>query len=502
MPKCSIEYYNGCRFDKYGGYDECILHCPKDKMSFSNNPYFTEFEMFYEYLIEYIIENINYEDINNTQIKDYFNDKPIDKAVQDEIDSVVVVFNQIHFPNSDRGERFDYLKILKKLKAIHFNCCHFYISSLEIGNTKCFFQDCEFHKRWPLNNFDILENTNNVIYQMCIFNKDVYSSSEFEYKNNQFYACKFNSILSFNDITISKQLFNGHDDFEPKIKHLIIDNCILKDKFILKNTNMTNSRNIETVMISNTVFENEFYFENNISENFKINNCEFKQIADFNKTKFISFIIEKTSFDDYVIFSNCEFGNKEDNKKDYITKFKYTTFNGFINFNDTKFYNGLVLDGAHMAKDASFFNIYIAYENTTRETFRIIKHSFDKVGNIIEANKFFSFEMKKYKNELKGKSGHHQEKFVFFTNEFFSNFGQSYIKPFVLLLLITFIYSLQNYNSICDILLNYDINTFPNSILPYRKLSDNMDFMQLIVMIIQLILIWHIIVAFKRHTKR
>lgn len=43
----------------------------------------------------------------------------------------------------------------------------------------------------------------------------------------------------------------------------------------------------------------------------------------------------------------------------------------------------------------------LAAERTDRETFRIIKHSFDAVGNHIEANKYFAHEMQACRRELR-----------------------------------------------------------------------------------------------------
>jgi hypothetical protein len=42
-----------------------------------------------------------------------------------------------------------------------------------------------------------------------------------------------------------------------------------------------------------------------------------------------------------------------------------------------------------------------AKNNTSQETFRIIKHNFNKIGNTIEANKYHSLELKKRRNQLK-----------------------------------------------------------------------------------------------------
>lgn len=43
----------------------------------------------------------------------------------------------------------------------------------------------------------------------------------------------------------------------------------------------------------------------------------------------------------------------------------------------------------------------IAKENTSQETYRIIKHNFEKIGNKIDANKYHALELEQKKNNLK-----------------------------------------------------------------------------------------------------
>ena len=64
-----------------------------------------------------------------------------------------VVFNQIAFPPRDERDPWDYLPILKKLGSIHFNYARFYLSSLELDKTACFFQDCEFFDTWYMKDY-------------------------------------------------------------------------------------------------------------------------------------------------------------------------------------------------------------------------------------------------------------------------------------------------------------------------------------------------------------
>lgn len=154
--------------------------------------------------------------------------------------------------------------------------------------------------------------------------------------------------------------------------------------------------------------------------------------------------------------------------------------------------------------------------NTNRETLRIIKNSFDKIGNHIDANKFFVKEMMRYKQDLFKDKSITQEKLVFLFNEKVSSFGQSYLKPLYLFLGAIIIYSLLVYGhennwlykicpSLNDIIssVSYFLNYPVKNIITYSKfLRPGMELLSLIFYIVFAVLTWQIIVAIKRHTKQ
>ena len=63
----------------------------------------------------------------------------------------------------------------------------------------------------------------------------------------------------------------------------------------------------------------------------------------------------------------------------------------------------------------------------------------DNQKDHINANEFYALEMKAYKEVLKNKSlgSFYQEKIVFYLHDFTSNFGQDWLKPILLLILLT-----------------------------------------------------------------
>ena len=92
-------------------------------------------------------------------------------------------------------------------------------------------------------------------------------------------------------------------------------------------------------------------------------------------------------------------------------------------------------ENSNLKEQPNFLKTDISSKNTNRETFRIIKHSFDTSGNKIEANRFFVKEMQAYRKEV-SKEKKCSERFIFFMNGFLSEFGGSYFKPILLLIIL------------------------------------------------------------------
>jgi len=195
-------------------------------------------------------------------------------------------------------------------------------------------------------------------------------------------------------------------------------------------------------------------------------------------------------------------------------KFIYATFESIVNFRNTDFLCGLDLQDTNL-KEANFLNIKTNEKYTNRETYRKIKHSFDSIGNYIDGNKIYPCEMRKYQEELNTKPLN-QEKIIFFINKYISDFGQSYIRPILWMILFTSIFLLLNYSyedrwlyKICpdiNILIAFVVdgfNSWAKAIIPFsRFLKPNMEFLSLIFFIIYSALIWQIVIAVKRHTRR
>ena len=480
MSECS---HHECNLSSYKVHDKCILHCSKQKLDF-----FKIRSDFYDALEKYVAENT----IDSNGFCHFFG---------------------VAFPKPDIQSSINYAKILNTLKQIHFDNCHFFTSYIESSDPEFFFQDCIFHERWSVFNAPVLKNVNGVLYQNCIFHEEISSYSEDDGKyvidSQLFNDCQFNKGIEFGNVEFKSPIFNNTDDIDSNIESLHLMDCILKDKFIL------NRCNIQSFFMEDTVFESKFEFKQNIVADFEIFNTNYFKVVDAFETKFGKFNIKKSIFDDFVGFEKCSFGDSVDSENEGAAKFTYATFLSFVNFRNTNFYTGLDIENINLKEAPNFLNTNINEKNSNRETFRIVKNSFDKIHNYIEANKYFSYEMKKYKEELKG-TNKTQEKVILFLNEKISNYGQSYIKPIFYMIATSIIYYLlilgyennilyemhPSSNGILEKTSSF-VNNVSKNILPFSKtLKSGMEFVSLLFYIIFASLIWQTLVAVKRHTRR
>ncbi len=510
--QCNI---NGCKYEAHKNNAECVLHCRKNDYpdDFRNSNILHDF---YEKLIDYIVDytfEYGFKKENSQIDKISYRDYLKDIRTSDEIVSFSknknIAFNKIFFPCRDSRDHFDFFKILKKIKGAHFNYCEFTTHSIHIENLETFFQDCKFHQYWTVTKTELLKNVNNVTYQQCTFLEDV-SVSDSDSKDKiivspLFNDCTFEKELSFEDISLLNPIFNNTNHDYLKINRLIIRNCKIDKRFIL------NKIKSEYVLIKNTEFNAKFEFKENIINDISFINTNFYGLFDSFNAKFGKFYSFKNIFSDFVGFEQCIFGHNTEE----IALFRYVTFLSFVNFRSATFNFGLDLKNINIKEPPNFLNIQLLSKQSNRETLRIIKNSFDKIGNHIEANKFFVLEMNKYKEELANKSLN-QEKIIFWLNEKTSNFGQNFILPIFWICIFSVLYyflilSYEN-NFLYKIIpsandyinwISTKLNSLASNVIPFAKvLKKGMEFISLIFYVIFASLIWQTIMAVKRHTKR
>ena len=242
-------------------------------------------------------------------------------------------------------------------------------------------------------------------------------------------------------------------------------------------------------------------------------------LFDASDSSFIRAKFNRTRFLDVADFEGVRFGeiNGKYLKSDqYVTIFKYVTFMTASNFKNTNFFYSLDFENVDLREQPNFLKSYVNSYNTNRETFRIIKHSFDSKGNNLEGNRFFVEEMKAYKRELNNE-GSKWEKLIFFANDIISDFGRSYIRPIAWLVVSLILYTIL-LNAHASYFKNYQYflhpyfdtfsvyaNSAASNFLPFSRFLESKSGFELISLFFYIwfgILIWQIVVAVKRHTQR
>lgn len=343
---------------------------------------------------------------------------------------------------------------------------------------------------------------NRVHFWYTSFNNAV-SFSYSNFKNGCHYSnATFKNIVWFHELISQKDFSFGSSTFENRVDFY---NSSLKDKISFKNSTFQsivsfshlNQKEITTkdkniLILYRTTFYKKSYID--------FNNCEIKSIKIENLQNYSNFV----KFTNIKILENLTLRNSNLTKIEFhnlnlteckteIENVSFIGHSGFTIFNNVKW--GKNIKG-------------------NRDTFRQLKYVNDKQGNIIEANKFYSIEMKKYKEDLKEESckTHCQDKIVFFINEKVSNFSQSWLRPLIWFFIVGLFFFLLSYidkiNSVTytNISLKnigYNINEFFKFINPFKTVNNN-DFSVwwLLNKILSVYIIYQFIVSLRKQTRR
>jgi uncharacterized protein YjbI with pentapeptide repeats len=506
---CDVE---DCYLQKHESNDRCILHCKK-------NDYSTDFEShtlakFNIALIEFIVNQIdkldhviNFNGDKNTLKVFLKGDENTQTSINaQKVKEVRLFFRDIYFPTRDERDPFDYLEVLKKLGTCHFQHCNFQATELGLENVKCFYENCEFNNRWYIQNSVMLKNVNGVLYQNCTFHKDVTSGSEnnktSQINSSLFFKCTFLRKLIFEYKQFTGLVFNCIDN-QQTIKSLEFYHCRFDNIFDLRTAGK-----VKKIIIEHCTFNDFFSFNNNLDIGLLfISDTSFKKPVEICESSINILKTKDLIFESTAIFDGSSIS---------IADFNYVIFKNISNFRGTNFEVGLDIENATFIVSPNFLNSHVSLKSSKRETFRTIKNSFDKVGNYIEANKFYALEMIKYQSELKGAKNKKKEKLVFFINNLASEFGQNYWRPIWLMLVFAFLYSLFVLSYENNILYNFSnstnnkidfvmtwINGVAKGFIPFQKvLKEGMEALSLLFGVILSGLTWQAIIAIKRHTRR
>lgn len=512
--KCTT---NDCKNTPFADGDKCALHCIKSDYASDLNSGLLE--AFYKALKEHI-DNIRNPKQSPEQLKQtkalLGNDLDSRLAIMASIpvpkvkvsepfggrekiqDSKILVLYGILFPEQKPGLAVEYLfqdhlKEPHGYEAICFIKCKFNTSYLNL-DLPVGFNNCLFNNDWSHSKFTLLTERQNAFYHDCAFEE--------------------NLIISSN---IDKHLFSGEVSIQKKL-------AVKHAKFSART--IWNKLPIKSLEIEHSTFEDKFELKEADLDKLVIKDTNFHHVVDFYKSVFTNIRIEKCIFNDFAAFEKCVFGAETANDNP-VALFKYVTFKDFLNFRGVEFSSGLSLQNINYTTQPNFLNASFskkAQQATDRETFRIIKYSFDAVGNHIEANKYFAYEMEAYRKELKAGKGNFKERFLLLFNGLISNHGQDYLKAsawwLVLVSYIGFILAINNgrfpwvqslltsvYSKVPDTWFQVVecLNILALGFLPLSMVYKNNESLAAFLLLASLLLAgvtWHLLVAVRRHSKR
>lgn len=276
-----------------------------------------------------------------------------------------------------------------------------------------------------------------------------YTKVEIVFKN-----CKFSNFI-IKEKNIYDHIFidNNEDGINLEINKLILFSSKLGGKFYINKQYAGNDKTmkIHSLKISDTIFEENFKLHNVDVAEFSIEDTDFEKHADFFKSKFTLGTLTK---DDVSKINEHDIGFKAINFKglalfgdtEFQKKliFKYVTFESFSHFRKAKLFQGLDLDYSNIQNEMNFFDVEKldtkeAKKNTSQETYRIIKHNFEKIGNKIEANKYFALELEQKKINLENDEPRKWLDYIVFKIHWLSSeFGTNWFRVLILICFTSF----------------------------------------------------------------
>ncbi len=343
--------------------------------------------------------------------------------------------------------------------------------------------------------------------------------------------------LFFENCKFAEELDLSIYDFQKDIE---FKNCIFKKELVLNKYYKSDVSFEKCDFSNNSINLSNKYFASSL----KIRKCQNISYLDCTMMKCSMFnlrdsVIQSANFYNAIfysptIFMNTTFENNID--------FKYAQFEKKVFFTDAIFEKKLNLREAIFKEDVNFLDMKVGSVN--RETARIIKHSFEDQGNIIESNRFYALEMEEMDKELKWRDNFF-EKLVFTFHSLSSNHSQSWILsllwiiiigamaivlqnkdtylniafifPFSILLffpLLTIffkiLYEYRTYYIFALSLLlllflynfNFSFNALFQQISPFSKLGKDMTAIDFIAKVIITYLIYQFVVSIRQNTRR
>lgn len=425
------------------------------------------------------------------------------------------------------------ISVTERLGAVQFSDCIIKANHLDStsdeGPASFFFDRCTFKSDWHAQGLLAIDQVTSVLHRRCIFEQNVTVRGGMSCYGKHapssapasvFADCEFQGDLIFDEARLAAPAFLDSPpglDLQPKaINSVRIIDSYFEEQFLLNNCA------IGLLKLENSDFAGKVELKSNVIKTFSSDNTNFRKLTDFYRSRFGQFTLSKGILSDFVAFEQCEFGIQALlqtlQQPTMAVSFQYATFMSFVTFRDSTFHQGLDLRNSNRKELPNFIGCNFPLDGeykTDRETFRIIKHSFDAVGNHVEGSAFFAKEMRAYRRELQC-TDQYANRFLLACNEVMSNFGESYWRPIGWIALCAsifagiqyghqhnWLYHLFPQGNEAMALIATLLNAMATSLKIFKPIMiSGMEFVSLLFAVLFSVLIWLTIVAIKRHTRR
>lgn len=236
----------------------------------------------------------------------------------------------------------------------------------------------------------VIKDDDKVIFKDIVFDDEVLFEQVLDN------PCNYRKHMEIINCVFARDVF-----INKSFESLVIDRCCFEGKFYINKQYNAKQRTLEidNLSLKNTKFHGNFKLHNVELHNLTLQDVDFERNADFFKTKFLTssqIVFHAVNFRALALFGDTVF-------KEHLL-FEYVTFEGYSHFRNAVFKKGLNLEYANIEKEMNFFGISGLEEKasrakTSRETYRTVKYQLQKVGNIIDANKYHALELDKKRQD-------------------------------------------------------------------------------------------------------
>ena len=454
---------------------------------------------------------------------------PVFTAIEESMEGLIgahrIKLKRLTFRRFDEADLPHWLGMLGKLKNIHFERCVFQCGQLPLGGTAVWFERCRFGKSWAVTmgkNPEALMEPGDPLYNDCRFAATVsLRGHEIDEETLGLYDivfenCKMKSLYVAG-LTLNARLYRGFqrvpDLFNPD-RHGApndLDDFLAISTVFKKEFNLS-CLHIQEAHISSCIFEDVVNLSSFVCERLNFDSCNMNSRVDIGHVHAKNVSVRDCHFKRSVIF---DFSAMD------VLLFNTSSFEQILSLEYSEIGDCIAISSCAMGKPPNFLNCRLAddaIQNADRETFRIIKNAFDGVGNNIEANRYFSYEMNAYLKELRQSSkGHRAERWLLELNRAISDHGQNYWKPLLFIFPIPILYWLASigyeeqwlYGSHpkLDWVLS-NVAQFVNQYAAYfsallpKNNAEGFEFIALFLAMMLSTFVWHFLVAVRRHKRR